>query len=335
MTSSTITLIGMEVGYLLVESLIADGPFSTVYLARGMKSGEPHALKVAKARELDGEIDTAAHLVDPFRSQALAIGEGVCTSVNPDTKILLNSQLVELKYSSSASFVSISPQIELPQSEVISMDYLGASTLRKAMDAPVSVAHLVKLARGLAAYHRRIAKMGGGAHGDIKPENIMVVPDFGFVLIDPGFFGLIDCAEGDGLKCAVTTPVYYPFLQPDDIYAFGIILWEIACKQHPLLIAKDGTKGTQSGGSQTGESIHKWVRRYENVGQYFLSPITNLRRPTSINPTITPALEAILLKALRLQLGSDGLLESGEGYASFSEFESALTKLAETGVELL
>jgi serine/threonine protein kinase len=168
-------------------------------------------------------------------------------------------------------------------------------------------------------------------HGDVKPENIVVTKS-GIKLIDPGHFGPLDCAEGNLNRCVVTTPAYYPLLTPDDLFAMGIILWEIACRSHPM----DGV--AYSGAidkSNLGQGLVDWVRGRELVGQYYLSPILGVRRPSDLRSDMPGALENVLLKALRLRINPDNKFDKDAGFASLADLASALRNVIAEGVRQL
>lgn len=129
--------------------------------------------------------------------------------------------------------------------------------------------------------------------------------------------------------CSNTT-AYYPLLVPDDLLAFGIMLWEIATKQHPLF-----PKETDATDVRVGSDLTEWVETYRSTGQYYIGEILRLRRPSEIMPNVSPYLENILLKSLQLKLNSDNTIVKDEGYTNYSEMRDSLMSLQENGLDRL
>jgi tRNA A-37 threonylcarbamoyl transferase component Bud32 len=129
-------------------------------------------------------------------------------------------------------------------------EYVEGRTLRQMLDeGPLPRARLIAIsldiARALAAAHAR-----GVVHRDLKPDNILLPEAGGVKIVD---FGLarIDAPQGDrttvleNLSRAGTlvgTPAYMAPEQIDarvadfraDIFAFGIVLYEMATSRHPF-----------------------------------------------------------------------------------------------------
>jgi len=119
------------------------------------------------------------------------------------------------------------------------MEYIEpARTLRSVLRAgePVTLDFVIELARAL---ERLEADPVFQYHGDLKPENALVTPT-GPRLLDPGYFGpLAEASSGSGRwaperDVMVTTPAYNHHLSNGDASSLGVMLWEIACGQHPF-----------------------------------------------------------------------------------------------------
>jgi len=97
---------------------------------------------------------------------------------------------------------------------------------------------LIELASGLAAAHA-----AGIVHRDFKPENVVRCPDGRVKILD---FGLARMAASDTrltqTGTALGTPGYMPPEQlagedvdaRTDVFAFGVVAWELATGSHPL-----------------------------------------------------------------------------------------------------
>jgi serine/threonine-protein kinase len=124
----------------------------------------------------------------------------------------------------------------------LTMEYVPGTTLRDILDRRGVVAlapglQIAKqLCRGLAAVHE-----AGIVHRDIKPPNIMVLPNGVVKLMD---FGIARAAGGDepGDGSTVGTPYYMSPEQArgdavderSDIYAIGVVLYEMFTGARPI-----------------------------------------------------------------------------------------------------
>ncbi|MBI3271102.1 MAG: protein kinase [Planctomycetes bacterium] len=219
--------LGARLGEYLLEARLADGPFSWVYRGVARSGAEACAIKLAKpsyyvprGRPAPGE-RTEAHLV----------WTGWIGGHLPDTRQLLALQARKLASTADPALVRLDEFVESEEAVYYRMEYVEGRTLRSVLEAgaaPVRV--LLDLAR---AMERLSAHPSFRVHGDLKPENILVGAP-GVKLIDPGHFGLGEVAGRRGRE-VVTTTAYYPYLAPDDLFAFGILLWEGGCGRNPFL----------------------------------------------------------------------------------------------------
>ena len=142
-------------------------------------------------------------------------------------------------------------------------------------------------------------------HGDIKPQNIIITSK-GLRLIDPGYFGALPCREGMIPNAVITTPAYYPCLEPDDAFAAGAILWELCLGRHPLRFsrAEDGQQQLSS-----GVQLKQKLKMQELSGRYFYSSICDLLLPQVLDPAISNDLQRLLLSAIGLEYSGKNALE--------------------------
>jgi len=172
-------------------------------------------------------------------------------------------------------------------------------------------------------------------HGDLKPENIMVTPS-GVVLVDPGYFGAIEVFKSNTKQlltnCAITSTRYYPYLVPDDLFALGLISWEIACRQHPLA---EKAVVSQFDRHKISHDFLELVQKEEDEGRFFLSSILGIRRPTELRPGIPFEVEEFLLKCLRINFDADGKLRLAKGFHTVAEYAAALSGLARKNIRYL
>jgi outer membrane protein assembly factor BamB/tRNA A-37 threonylcarbamoyl transferase component Bud32 len=131
---------------------------------------------------------------------------------------------------------------------------------------------------------------------DMKPSNVMISPDSRVVLID---FGIARIFEADQKGTMIGTEGYSPpeqyrgVAEPrGDIYALGATMHHLLTKSDPRL--------------ETPFTFHE-------------------RPPTSLNPEVSPQLEAVIMKALEYDIR--------QRWASAAEMRAALLDLAHLDVE--
>ncbi len=172
-------------------------------------------------------------------------------------------------------------------------------------------------------------------HGDLKPENLMITPS-GVVLIDPGHFGAIDTYKGSIKQsltnCSITSALYYPLLSPDDVLALGLITWEIACREHPLIERSVAAKYDRR---HIGDELWDFVRNEEENGRFFCSSILGLRRPSQIRPGLPAEIEEFLLNCLRIKFDGDGKIDRAPGFATMGDYATALSSIVRKNIRYL
>jgi serine/threonine-protein kinase len=166
------------------------------------------------------------------------------------------------------------------------MEFLEGVTLKDLIKSkgalPVGVGLRIakQICAGLEAAHRQ-----GVIHRDIKPQNMLIIPETGEVKIMD--FGIARVSEVKG-KSALTsdgtvmgTPDYMPPEQAQgkpvdfrsDIYALGVVLYEIFTGRLPF----------------TGENAMQVVMNHIQKAP---------PRPRSVNPSLPEDLEEIILRSM-------------------------------------
>jgi serine/threonine protein kinase len=306
--------LGKSLDNYVLDSLIAEGPYSWVFQAT--QNNTVRAIKVAKPTRIIEQTRTE----ELTGTRVLAFITGGVTDIVPDSMQLLALQAEKLKGLNDPGLVHVEEAVFKEDLCYCRMEFVAGKTLRVMInDDCCSMAAFIELAHIM---ERLSQNRWFGHHGDLKPENIMISTD-GIKLIDPGYFGTLDATGGTVDKCIVTTPAYYPLLAPDDLLSFGIILWEAVLKKHPL-----GGATSLEAIDQTnlGEDLINWARYKELVGQYYLTPILEAGRPSAINPAISPELEMVLMKGIRLHVRNDNKIDKIDGYKSFAEFAADLER---------
>jgi eukaryotic-like serine/threonine-protein kinase len=167
------------------------------------------------------------------------------------------------------------------------MEYIQGRSLRDVLDEhapnPLPTAEalriIIQVCDALAYCHEH-----GVVHRDIKPENIMILDDGNVKIIDFGV-ALLEGARRvtwQGLSATVGTPDYMAPEQlrgqrgtaSSDIYAIGIILYEMLCGHTPF----------------EGENVFAIINQHVS------------QDPPSIlkcNPHLSPALATVVMRAIR------------------------------------
>jgi tetratricopeptide (TPR) repeat protein len=123
----------------------------------------------------------------------------------------------------------------------LALEYIQGSDLRERLngtaagDAKAACALLADVAEALAALHAQ-----GVVHRDLKPENIMLRADGSPVIVDFGIAHIKGVAQKPG-SVSRGSPEYFspeqargePPAPADDMFSFGVILWELLHGQRP------------------------------------------------------------------------------------------------------
>jgi serine/threonine-protein kinase len=169
----------------------------------------------------------------------------------------------------------------------ISMEYLEGVTLKDLIRSkgplppPIGLSIAKQMCHGLEAAH-----LQGVVHRDIKPQNVLILPETGELkIMDFGVARISEVKGGDsGLTAAgavVGTPDYMPPEQVQgqpadfrsDIYSLGVVLFEIFTGELPF----------------TGDTVVGIL-----LGHIQKTPPP----PRTLNPRLAPALEALILRCM-------------------------------------
>ena len=174
----------------------------------------------------------------------------------------------------------------------ISMEYLEGVTLKDllrskgALPLGVGLRIAKQMCQGLEAAHQQ-----GVVHRDIKPQNVLILPESGDLKIMD--FGIARVSEMDAAASGLTTagtvmgtPDYIPPEQAQgnpadfrsDIYSLGVVFFETFTGRMPF----------------TGDTVMAVVLAHIQKAP---------PAPRSLNPAIPPDLEAIILRCLEKQPG--------------------------------
>jgi serine/threonine-protein kinase len=215
-----------------IEELVAMGGIASVFRAKKLATGEDVALKI-----LHPDAEELPELIERFQREAVA-GRHI---LHPNVAAVYEVDQLE------------------DGSWYIAMEFIRGVTLRALMDrGPVAPSRAVRIAHQLAAALNAAHDMGI-VHRDVKPMNVMVLdgPEDRVQLIDFGLARVpveqLAIAQEDSRRSLTNAGVVFgtvAYMAPEaalgmrnidkraDLYAVGVILYEMLAGQHPFT-AKD------------------------------------------------------------------------------------------------
>jgi serine/threonine protein kinase len=257
-----------------------------------------------------------------MHSRAMLTETGNVLSVNVDSRSLLRNEFQFLHAAQGLGVVKAHDIFDFDGLLCLKRDYIdNAVTLRETMNqGAATLQHVQSLLINIACLEEFRLR-----HGDIKPENILL-SNGQLWLIDCGFFGEIVTSSGVKEEVAFTTPAYYPWLEANDLWAVGAILWEIVTGRHPL---ESTTKSETHRESYLplSSKMNLCMKGANSSGRPFLAALSNLAVPSKISELPhSRQIVDLLLRALSLQI-KDHHLDLAEPFANSLEFQSVVRQL--------
>ncbi|MCI5065213.1 hypothetical protein MRY87_05780 [bacterium] len=287
----------MDFGPYRLECFLGQGAFSEVFLAIAPEREHPIVLKVGKLWEegpprlIDVTSRRTFEGISPDELSAQLLGPGQDGKPSPavaSQEILQKIFEAEAAKLEEAQRRPIFPEFhgleEVDGRPVLVMQHCPGATLREKIRT-LSPLHLSWL-RHIVAELERLSKEGHlAAHGDLKPENIIIDSNGKIRLIDPG----ITLPEE---RLRLTTPHYNPLLYTDhraDIAAIGIMIYEILAGTFPF---DDAEVPWPEAFALEGEG------GLDKDQQLELSLFLSYWPPKTLNPKTPPALEQIVYRCI-------------------------------------
>jgi len=276
-----------------VDAFISSGGMGTVFRVWDLKRNVPLAMKVLHADLAEDQI-----IFERFKREARALRKLEHPNIVPFYGLYETSSLIFLlqRFIDGPTLKDVISQRS--QAAFSDEDVL---CIMKALCSAVGYAHNNNV-----------------IHCDIKSANVMVDRGGHIYLSD---FGIARHAESDVTAMpGAGTPAYMAPEQilsktvsrETDIYAIGVLLFELLTGVRPF-------RGSENGLEQTGNTVNERVR-YAHL--HLPAP-----DPRQFNPTISPSLSAIVLKALEK--------EPSARFSSCQELFSALCEVLDTFPELI
>lgn len=289
-------------------SHLGEGGFSRVFLARS-PDGEIAALKLAKHASPNpyGGGTVALCFAQPIAFHTGGIGPAPLV---PNQ--ILEREGVLLSGLSDPLFPRVLARGTFDERVFIVYEALTGGSLRERMGRREIIPMTLFMEIGLALAERQ--EQGRMPfHGDLKPENLMFDAEGRWRLIDP----TCAAAEGTplGARTFVTTPVYYPFLMPDDRPALALMM--IEALTGVLLTSPEMSFPPK----RLAPCLQQWLDTLTGAGRgRYVQALASVPHLDELSLSISSELSRVLLRALYLRFDSSGRLEVDPGYPSWKEF---------------
>jgi serine/threonine-protein kinase len=204
------------------------------------------------------------------------------------------------------NIVAVYDRGEFEGSYYIAMQYVEGPTLKELIDRGLAPGEAVALIRQVLEA-ARFAHRNGIVHRDLKPQNVIVNPE-GVALVTDFGIARAGVSEITQTGSVMGTPHYlspeqaqgFEVTSVSDLYSIGVLLYEALAGRVPF----------------EGESAVAVAMK-----QVSQTP----QRPSSINPRVSPALDAVVMRALEK--------DPGQRFQSADAFIAALdAAMKEPGV---
>ena len=182
------------------------------------------------------------------------------------------------------NIVSVFDRGEFEGTSYIAMQYVEGRTLKQLIDAGLTPPQAVALIRQVLEA-ARFAHRHGIVHRDLKPQNVIVDGEGKALVTDFGI-ARAGVSEITQTGSVMGTPHYlspeqaqgFDVTRTSDLYSIGVILYEALCGRVPF----EGESAVAVAMKQVSETP---------------------QRPSSINPQVSPALDAVVMRALEKDPG--------------------------------
>lgn len=319
------SFLGEEIeGYVLNER-ISSGTYAHVFKAVHETTGETCAIKISRTN-----VPITVNPDDYFSKQAIRFHLELCQYVDVSPNEALNHECERLLNDRTGHFVEVLSSGLHKDLFYYRMPFLDGSSLKAFGElwqdfnhfSDVNIEVFQKLCSVLDDF---FLSTPAQYHGNLRPDSVFITKTR-IVLLSPGTFEIPDLSNNEQPKFMITTPAYYPFFEPNDLFALGVSLWENLCREHPFDAA-----ARQERINLFAPELREMLEYRKALSHSPLWQTLKLRLPRDARNELSSEAETTLLKALKLEMNSDGLLTAAQGFASALEFSQSLEQLIQRG----
>ncbi len=227
MKGQRMNIVGTQINGYFFEEALGSGSFGSVY--KVTKEGKHYAAKVL----------AETYILEEFKNEQNRITREIAV-----LKHVTGENLI--KYQDDFFFENEFGIREY----VIVMEYFEGITLKKYLrkhsELNTLICIFVKILYGVRDLHKTIIENEGIIHRDLKPDNILVDDHLNVKIIDYGLSKIVDFSSITSTGAQIGSPLY---MSPEqikdskhidcraDIYALGVILYEMVTKNMPYRAA--------------------------------------------------------------------------------------------------
>ena len=308
--------LGTKIDGYMLNGQISSGRFCFLFHAED-EAGRERVYKLAKD---PGDIAEP----EKYSTQALKVIPFQTGPITPSPDMMVQMQLLRLQELAGPLLVPVESSGLCLERSYYAMPLLRGLTLRKQLaENEMTQKQILALFHLLASF---MEAMPNAYHGDLTPDNIFIECDesgdvSGIRLIDPGYFGPLHCLEGVFDTCMISTPAYYPLLEPDDLMAVGICLWEALTGVHPLASSTPGAPVSAA------QDLIDLINFRNSLLQPYLTPLMNVVLPCDSSSEISEKLQSAILSCMHLRLDESRKLAIDNGFEGFAHLRVELEAL--------
>lgn len=305
-----------------LKSPINESAYAVIFRAADTTaSGAEKVVKIAKPAW-----ETPAG-TSSLQTQAFNLTSAGAWALEVPPNVVLEHQITQLTAMQSLLPSSIESHGVVPQADTAyySMPFHDGLTLRELVEPSTPSLlniYVPDVFKRLANLMDSLSESRVPPHGNLTPEHVMMTKG-GLHLLSPGFFTPVSESQ-KGERTIVTTPAYYPFYEPDDKLAFGIMLFEALCKVHPFAGSDD--KSLEKRFNKDFRSIIG-LKMNASPGFSHLQGLLRFRTPRELKPDLPQSIEDVLIKLLRLGFNDKGEIVPGRGFENWRQIRAAIVSL--------
>ncbi len=220
-------------------------------------------------------------------------------SNNSDAVQSLKNEILLLRQLTHPNILKVYEYYEMDDRHFITMEWVDGASLEALIQEgqlePLQIDDIIKQCLIALTY----TASQGVCHKDLKPENIMVLPDGQIRLFDFGIAGTLNQAQtgffaGSPVYCAPEYLSHQEVNASTDFYSLGVLIYRLCCVDAPFEATSLEALVSEKQQLPKFNPTHGSLNKYHGVVNQLLSPI----------PSARPVHQANLLAAIETEGGS-------------------------------